>query len=78
MDFPKDTQADLDAFYSKHKLGPDGTPTAAWKKEHFTTITPAYPGISSWNAGDQSYLSQESGREPSASVPKNSGQLWFD
>jgi hypothetical protein len=43
MDFPKDTQADLDAFYSKHKLGPDGTPTAAWKKEHFTTITPAYP-----------------------------------
>jgi len=43
MDFPKDTQADLDAFYSKHTLGPNGEPTAAWKKEHLTTITPAYP-----------------------------------
>jgi hypothetical protein len=43
MDFPKDTQADLDAFYSKHKLGPDGSPTSAWKAEHLTTITPAYP-----------------------------------
>lgn len=42
MNFPKDTQADLDVFYSKHKLGADGSPTAAWKKEHFTTITPAY------------------------------------
>ncbi len=43
MDFPKDTQADLDAFYSKHQLGTDGTPTAAWKRENLTTITPAYP-----------------------------------
>src|SRR6185503_15153788 len=43
MDFPKDTQADLDAYYSKHTLGPNGEPTAAWKREHLTTITPAYP-----------------------------------
>lgn len=43
MDFPRDTQAELDAFYSKHTLGSNGEPTAAWKKEHLTTITPAYP-----------------------------------
>lgn len=43
MDFPRDTQADLDAFYSKHKLGSDGKPTAAWEREHLTRITPAYP-----------------------------------
>ncbi len=43
MDFPRDTQADLDAFFSKHQLGANGEPTAAWKKEHLTTITPAYP-----------------------------------
>ena len=29
MEFPKDTQADLDAFYSKHKLAANGEPTAA-------------------------------------------------
>ena len=43
MEFPKDTQADLDAFYSKHKLAANGEPTAAWKTENLTTITPAYP-----------------------------------
>lgn len=43
MTFPKDTQAELDAFYSKHKLGADGSSTAAWKKQNFTTITPDYP-----------------------------------
>ena len=53
MDFPKDTQADLDAFYSKHKLGADGQPTAAWKKEHLTTITPAYPLTLSFPPGTQ-------------------------
>jgi len=42
MPFPKDTQADLDAFYSKHILGPNGQPTAAWQAANFTRITPAY------------------------------------
>ena len=53
MDFPRDTQEDLDAFYSKHKLGPDGTPTAAWKREHLTTITPAYPLTLAFPPGTQ-------------------------
>src|SRR5687767_1996455 len=43
MNFPRDTPAELDAFYSKHQLGAKGEPTAAWKREHLTTITPAYP-----------------------------------
>ena len=42
MSFPKDTQADLDAFYSKHILGPDGKPMAAWQSANLTRITPAY------------------------------------
>jgi D-alanyl-D-alanine carboxypeptidase len=53
MPFPKDTQTDLDAFYSKHKLGPNGLPTAAWTKEHFTTITPAYPLTLAFPPGTQ-------------------------
>jgi hypothetical protein len=43
MNFPKDTQADLDAFYSKHILGPDGNPTTAWLRDNLTKIIPAYP-----------------------------------
>lgn len=53
MDFPRDTQEELDAFYSKHKLGSDGEPTAAWKKEHLTTITPAYPLTLAFPPGTQ-------------------------
>ena len=53
MEFPRDTQEELDAFYSKHKLGSDGLPTAAWKKEHLTTITPAYPLTLAFPPGTQ-------------------------
>jgi D-alanyl-D-alanine carboxypeptidase len=42
MPFPKDTQADLDAFYSKHILGTNGLPTAGWVAANLTRITPAY------------------------------------
>jgi hypothetical protein len=30
---PADKQAELETFYSKHKLGRDGRPTAAWESE---------------------------------------------
>lgn len=39
---PADKQAELEAFYSKHTLGRDGRPTAAWESSNLTTITPAY------------------------------------
>ena len=53
MNFPKDTQADLEAFYSKHILGPDGRPTAAWQKANLTRITPAYPLTLAFPPGTQ-------------------------
>ncbi len=40
---PADKQSELEAFYSKHILGPDGRPTAGWQSEHLTRIKPAYP-----------------------------------
>lgn len=43
MAFPKDTQADLEAFYSKHKLKADGKPTAAWESANLVTFRPPYP-----------------------------------
>src|SRR5215210_6108052 len=53
MSFPKDTQADLDTFYSKHILGPDGKPTAAWESANLTRITPAYPLTLAFPPGTQ-------------------------
>src|ERR1044072_7497420 len=53
MPFPKDTQAELDAFYSKHTLGPNGLPTAAWQTAHLTRITPAYPLTLAFPPGTQ-------------------------
>ncbi len=53
MDFPKDTQADLDAFYSKHQLKSNGLPTAAWQSANLTTITPAYPLTLAFPPGTQ-------------------------
>jgi D-alanyl-D-alanine carboxypeptidase-like protein len=47
MDFPEfkpaDKQSELEAFYSKHKVGANGMPTAAWESENLTTFTTAYP-----------------------------------
>lgn len=40
---PADTQSELEAFYSKHVLGRDGRPTAAWQSEHLTRIATPYP-----------------------------------
>src|SRR5919205_4190260 len=53
MSFPKDTQAELDAFYSKHILGPDGKPTAAWQRANLIRITPAYPLTLAFPPGTQ-------------------------
>jgi len=53
MDFPKDTQADLEAFYSRHILGADGRPTAAWQSANLTRITPAYPLTLAFPPGTQ-------------------------
>jgi hypothetical protein len=53
MSFPKDNQAELDAFYSKHILGPDGRPTAAWQIANLTRITPAYPLTLAFPPGTQ-------------------------
>ena len=43
MPFPKDTQKELEAFYSKHRLKADGKPTAAWESANLVRFTPAYP-----------------------------------
>jgi len=53
MNFPKDKQEELDAFYSKHILGPDGRPTAAWQSANLTRITPAYPLTLAFPPGTQ-------------------------
>ena len=53
MAFPKDTQADLEAFYSRHILGADGRPTAAWQSANLTRITPAYPLTLAFPPGTQ-------------------------
>ncbi|MGI8732182.1 MAG: M15 family metallopeptidase [Pyrinomonadaceae bacterium] len=53
MNFPKDTQADLDAFYGKHILGADGKPTAGWQSANLTRITPAYPLTLAFPPGTQ-------------------------
>lgn len=53
MNFPKDTQADLEAFYSKHILGADGRPTAAWQSANLMRITPAYPLTLAFPPGTQ-------------------------
>lgn len=53
MSFPPDTRPDLEAFYSRHKLRPDGKPTAAWEGENLTRITTPYPLTLSWDLSVQ-------------------------
>lgn len=40
---PADNQAELEEFYSTHKLGTSGKPTAAWESENLILVKPAYP-----------------------------------
>jgi len=51
--FPPDNHADLEAFYGRHQLRPDGQPTAAWERDHLTTIPTPYPLTLSWDLAIQ-------------------------
>lgn len=43
MAWPADTQLALEGFYGKHRLGADGTPTAAWESANLVLIQAPYP-----------------------------------
>src|SRR5262245_10042222 len=47
MDFPAskpaDNQTDLEEFYSAHRIGTSGKPTAAWESQNLILVKPAYP-----------------------------------
>lgn len=49
--WPKYTE--LEQFYGKFKLGADGYPTEAWKKEFLTKIEPPYPMFLAWDTAKQ-------------------------
>lgn len=49
MSWPRDTREELDSFYGRHQFGADGTPTAAWQREHLTRIILPYPLTLSWD-----------------------------
>lgn len=44
---------ELESFYGKFKLGADGYPTEAWKREFLTKIKPPYPMFLSWDMTKQ-------------------------
>ena len=47
--WPADSQIALEVFYSKHKLGTTGMPTAAWESEHLTSIKLPYRMTLPWD-----------------------------
>jgi hypothetical protein len=53
MAWPKDTRDDLDAFYGRHVLGPDSSPTKAWLNEHLKLFKTPYPLTLSWDLSQQ-------------------------
>ncbi|BCS31372.1 hypothetical protein TBR22_A05720 [Luteitalea sp. TBR-22] len=53
MVWPPDTHVDLERFYGRHKLRPDGRPTAAWEQEHLTRIVTPYPLTLAWDLSAQ-------------------------
>ena len=48
MQWPRDNRASLDAFYSAHELGGDGTPTAAWEARNLVAIEAPYSMALAW------------------------------
>lgn len=50
--WPREIRSELDAFYGKHVLKADGTPTSAWVKAHLTIIRLPYPMVPSWQPED--------------------------
>jgi D-alanyl-D-alanine carboxypeptidase len=49
MAWPADTQTALNSFYSKHKLGQLGSPTAKWESTNLTLIQVPYPMALAWD-----------------------------
>jgi hypothetical protein len=49
MAWPADTAQALDAYYGKHALAADGTPTATWQRAHLTRIELPYPMVLAWD-----------------------------
>lgn len=49
MTWPDDNAHDLNTFYGKHRLGPDGMPTAAWQRDNLTRISLPYPMALAWD-----------------------------
>jgi len=49
--WPADTQAELEAFYSVHRLDATGKPTAAWERDHLTRLRLPYRMTLSWQPG---------------------------
>jgi hypothetical protein len=49
MPWPKDNREDLDAFYGRHKLGPNAQPTSAWLNQNLKNFTAPYPLTLSWD-----------------------------
>lgn len=47
--WPRDQQAELEAFYGAHVVGPDGRPTATWEKSHLTVFPAPYPMVAAWD-----------------------------
>lgn len=48
MQWPHDNRASLDAYYSAHDLGEDGTPTARWEEHNLTMIATPFPMALAW------------------------------
>ena len=46
--WPVETPATLNAFYGRHELKADGTPTSAWLKANLVVINTPYPMTPSW------------------------------
>jgi hypothetical protein len=53
MAWPKDKVANLEAFYGKHKLNAQGTPTAAWLNAHLKSFKTPYTLTLSYDLSKQ-------------------------
>ena len=50
--FPRSTTAEMNAFYGKHQLRADGTPTREWCEKHLTSIQLPYPMRLAWDINE--------------------------
>jgi hypothetical protein len=49
MIWPRGTREELEAFYGKHELGPEGLPTQKWIEDHLVLISTPFPLRLSWD-----------------------------